>query len=217
MNSPLERVLAKLPGAKRQGNSYKAKCPAHDDLQASLSVSAGDDGRVLLKCFAGCEPKAVVERLGLQMSDLFAEKLRAATPARKRIVATYDYRDAGGELVYQAVRYEPKDFHQRRPDGKGGWTWSTTDIEPLPYRLPELLASDGLVLIVEGEKDVHALEALGFVSTCNSGGASKWKDTHAKHLAGRDAVVIPDHTKQALNTRRKSLRRWWASRSRFGW
>ena len=44
-------------------------------------------------------------------------------PGRSKIVATYDYRDAAGGLAFQVVRFEPKDFRQRRPDGKGGWVW----------------------------------------------------------------------------------------------
>lgn len=47
-------------------------------------------------------------------------------PAARRIVATYDYTDAHGELLFQVVRYHPKDFRQRRPDGKGGWVWKLT-------------------------------------------------------------------------------------------
>ncbi len=39
---------------------------------------------------------------------------------KPHIVATYDYRDERGTLLYQSVRYEPKDFRQRRPSGKSG-------------------------------------------------------------------------------------------------
>ena len=52
----------------------------------------------------------------------------------------YDYLDADGALLYQTVRYEPKDFRQRRPDGKGGWTWKGPE-RPVPYKLPELIKS----------------------------------------------------------------------------
>ena len=60
---------------------------------------------------------------------------------RRRIVATYDYRDEAGELVFQVVRYEPKDFRQRRPDGQGGWTWQVKGVRQVPYRLFELRAN----------------------------------------------------------------------------
>src|SRR5262245_16492864 len=53
-------------------------------------------------------------------------------------IATYDYRDERGDLLFQVCRFEPKTFRQRRPDGKGGWTWSVKGLRRLPYRLPEL-------------------------------------------------------------------------------
>ena len=48
-----------------------ARCPAHDDKQASLSISIGEDGRILLKCFAGCDTEHVIKALGLEWNDLF--------------------------------------------------------------------------------------------------------------------------------------------------
>ena len=50
-----------------------ARCPAHEDRHASLSIGEGHGGRILLKCFAGCTPREVVAALGLTMSDLFAD------------------------------------------------------------------------------------------------------------------------------------------------
>ena len=70
------------------------------------------------------------------------------------MVAEYDYCDPAGNVRYQVVRKAPKFFVQRRPDGKGGWVWNMEGVEPLPYRLPELLAApDKSVFISEGEKD----------------------------------------------------------------
>src|SRR5262245_3843677 len=56
-----------------------------------------------------------------------------------RIVATYDYRDESGTLLFQVVRYEPKDFRSRRPDGTGGWVWNLNGVRRILYRLPEIL------------------------------------------------------------------------------
>jgi hypothetical protein len=74
-------------------------------------------------------------------------------------------------------------------------------VKPLPYRLPEVLASikDGRpIFIVEGEKDVETLRSHGYVATCNSGGAGKWTVEHAKWLKGADVGVIPDNDKPGL-------------------
>ena len=54
---------------------------------------------------------------------------KTTTPGPKpRIVATYNYHDHEGKLLFQTVRYEPKDFRQRRPDGSGGWIWNLTGV-----------------------------------------------------------------------------------------
>jgi hypothetical protein len=50
----------------------ESQCPNHDDRRPSLSVTEGDDGRVLLHCHAGCDPADVVRALGLELKDLFA-------------------------------------------------------------------------------------------------------------------------------------------------
>jgi putative DNA primase/helicase len=118
----------------------------------------------------------------------------AAAGYRRRIVATYDYEDEGGALLFQVARIEPKDFRQRRPDGNGGWTWKVKGVRQVPYRLPELIAGrGGLVLIPEGEKDCNALARWGLVATCNAGGAGKWRREFAAYFAGADIVVLPDN------------------------
>jgi hypothetical protein len=118
-------------------------------------------------------------------------------PGSATIVATYDYCAENGSLLYQVVRKYPHKFIQRRPDAseRDGWTWNLHGVRRVPYRLPQLLASDGgqTVWIPEGEKDVDALVALGLVATCNSGGAGKWQPEFARYLEGRRVVVLPDN------------------------
>jgi hypothetical protein len=106
----------------------------------------------------------------------------------------YDYRDESRTLLYQVVRFEPKDFRQRRPDDSGGWIWSTKGLRPLLYHRDKLQGRE-TVVIAEGEKDVDRLWSLGLSATCNAGGAGKWKPTHTQQLiaAGvKRVVVIPD-------------------------
>src|SRR5262245_37723375 len=122
VTNPIDEILSRLEGVKRAGNQWQAKCPAHEDRRASLSLKRGDDGRVLVHCFAGCSTKDICGALGISDVDLFASG--NGHQVKPQIVATYDYRDETGELLYQAVRYWPKDFRQRRPDGKGGWIWN---------------------------------------------------------------------------------------------
>lgn len=60
-----------LEGLRRNGSNYLALCPAHEDHAPSLSIGEGDDGRILLHCWAGCRTRDIVAALGLQWSDLF--------------------------------------------------------------------------------------------------------------------------------------------------
>ena len=110
------------------------------------------------------------------------------------ISATYDYADADGKLLYQVVRYAPKSFLQRRPDGNDGWIWDLEGVKRVLYRLPELLAApEHEVWIVEGEKDADRLASLGFIATTNAGGAGKWRSEFSDLLRGRHVVVLPDN------------------------
>lgn len=80
---PLEHLLAHLEGVRRSGAGYTAQCPAHDDRSPSLSMREGDDGRVLLRCFAGCSVREIVVALRLEMRDLFPMR-DPALPDRPR-------------------------------------------------------------------------------------------------------------------------------------
>ncbi|MCC7085191.1 MAG: hypothetical protein IT427_09315 [Pirellulales bacterium] len=68
--TPVERLLAKLPDAKPAGKGWAARCPAHEDRRASLSIAEGDDGRALVCCHAGCTVENVCEKVGLRVADL---------------------------------------------------------------------------------------------------------------------------------------------------
>jgi putative DNA primase/helicase len=194
---PVARVLAALENVKPNGSGHTARCPGHDDRHNSLKVDTGREGQALVHCHAGCEPERVVAALGWTLADLYpprAERVSQNGHGR-RLVATYDYRDEHGALLFQAVRFEPKGFAQRRPDGKGGWLWNLAGVRPVPYRLPDLLAADpaAWVLIVEGEKDADRLAALGFVATTNAAGAGKWRPELSQHLRDRRVCIIPDY------------------------
>ncbi len=127
------------------------------------------------------------------------------------IIATYDYRDEAGKLLFQVVRKVPKQFLQRRPSPSNPdvFIWNTNGVRHVLYRLPELLAADPAqpVFITEGEKDADNLAALGLVATTNPGGAGKWRRDFADYLRGRDVVILPDNDeageKHATDVRHK--------------
>jgi hypothetical protein len=193
MSDPVRGVLGRLKGVKQYGSGWMARCPAHEDGTASLSISEGREGAVL-HCHAGCSPEAIVAALGLAMTDLFADPKENS--ARSEIIAAYDYTSEDGELLYQVVRFGPKkDFRQRRPDGRGGWHWKLGDVRRVLYRLPEVLEAVSLgkpIYVAEGEKDVDAIRDAGGVATCNAGGAGKWKPAYNDALRGANVIVIAD-------------------------
>ncbi len=193
----LDSFLEHLHGVRKTGdNQYMAKCPAHDDQKASLSVKKGENGGIVLHCHAGCETREIVASMGLKMVDLAPNGL-PPNPTARRIVAIYPYYAANGTLLYEIVRYDPKDFRARRPDGQGGHIHNLEGVERVLYQLPLVLAAiarEDDVFIVEGEKDADRLTAFGVTATCNPGGAGKWKDSYTASLAGATRVfVLPDN------------------------
>jgi replicative DNA helicase len=198
----VDLLAGRLPQAKKQADgSYMALCPFHDDHTPSLKIGIGTGERGAFHCF-GCETSGnllqLSEKIGLAVRWMPDEMKREQTrkPAQRKIAATYDYVDENGEVLYQVVRFEPKDFRQRRPDGKGGWIWNLAGVRLVLYRLPELreAASAGSrVYIVEGEKDADRLWADGLVATTNAQGAGKWRAEYAASLAGVEAIIIPDN------------------------
>ena len=191
----IDEILTRFPDARESNGQWSARCPVHEDRRASLSISAGDDGRVLLCCHANCPTSAIVEKLGLKMKDLMPSKNGTPKSSKPRIVKTYNYCDADGTLLFQVCRYEPKDFRQRKPIPGGGWSWSVKNVKRVPYRMPELLAAEKAktVFIVEGEKDADRLCGLELVATCNAGGAGKWCKEFAQYFQGRQVAILPDN------------------------
>jgi len=193
--------IARALNARRSGAGWIAKCPAHDDKNPSLSI--GDaDGKVLLHCHAGCAQGDVID--ALKAHGVWQPE----RTENSRIVAEYDYTDEQGNLLYQVVRYQPKDFKQRRPDGCGGWIWRKGSRQVL-YHLPEVLEAP-IVFVVEGERDVETLREYGFVATTNAGGAkAHWAPQFTEALRGREVILIPDNDapgrKRVMNIARALL------------
>ena len=187
----INEFLAHFDDVKRTApNQWRARCPSHDDRVSSLSITANADG-IGLYCHAGCRTEDVVKAAGLTMSDLFFDHKEP----RSRITATYDYTDRDGALLFQVVRYTPKGFRQRRPDGKGGWIWNLQGVRRVPYHLPELISADPSepVYVVEGEKDSDRLRSLGLTATCNPGGAGKWRTEYNRFFQDRNVIIVPDN------------------------
>lgn len=209
------------PMVKVREGQWKVRCSFHADRTPSMLVGIGARGWGYF-CY-GCGARGDVIRYVMETRSLrFLDAVRFMTdgnvpepvyravrplkdydraPARKgvgqgRIVATYDYFDEEGTLLYQTVRYAPKDFRQRQPHPSGhGWLWTLQGARRVLYRLPELVAAatDRPVYVLEGEKDVDSWRATGRLATCNPCGAGKWRPEYSETLRGRAVVIIPDN------------------------
>ncbi len=169
--------------ATKTGNDWKAICPNHDDTNPSLSISAE---KKVFYCHA-C-------KWGGRLYD--PDYARSKYGSKE--VAYYDYLDERGELLYQGVRNEPKNFCFRRPDNNGGWIYNLKGIKRVPYKLPEIVNSsnDIPIIIPEGEKDVDILYNIGFLASTNPMGAGNWKEEYNDYFENRTVILVPDNDKQ---------------------
>ena len=183
----IDLALSRLKGVKKISGGYQATCPCHDDQHQSLSIREYK-GKLLLYCHAGCSFEQIVKALDLKPDR------NSDAPV---ITDIDDYTEPDGTLRYQVIKYKPKAFKQRRPDGKGGWIWNLNGIIPTLFRMPELLKAikDGKsVFIVEGEKDAKNLLKNEQEATTISGGAStKWHPSLVPLFEGAKVIIIPDN------------------------
>ena len=178
---------------RRDDGSVIAACPA---CRASGSDKTGNHLKIEASGKFGCVANPGD---GEHRKEIFRlVGIKSAPKAASRIVATYDYTDANGKMKFQEVRKEPKDFLQRQPDGKGGWTWNLKGVELVLFRLPEInraVAKGTPIFLCEGCKDVLAMARKGFAATCNPMGAGKWRDSYTETLKGADVCIIADRDK----------------------
>jgi DNA primase len=191
-----------LPNTKKiRGHEYRALCPFHEDKNPSFNFN---DQTGMYLCH-GCEEKGdgfhfYAETHGLNDKMDFPKILKGIAEdfgihgeqQGKRIIETYDYTDAEGNLVSQVCRMEPKGFKQRRRDENGNWIWDLHGVETVLYNLPDVIKAKE-VLIVEGEKDADMANDMGFTATTCPMGAGKWRDHYNLSLKGKDIVLLPDN------------------------
>ena len=205
----LENALSHFKVQKRTGNRIQAFCPAHDDTNASLSITISDD-KILLFCHAGCSVKDILKSANLTFSDLFA----------KPPTDIYQYRNADGSFSHEKVKYKTpkgKTFTQRHIDNDT-IVDKLGDIRRIPYNLPDVnqaIKQGSPILYVEGEKDADTAKLLGYTAT-TMGGASDWKDEYKNYFKNANVIQIPDKddaglklahkTTESLKTVAKSLK-----------
>ncbi len=216
----VEPLLARLERVGKTHTGWAARCPAHEDDRPSLSIGVGEDGRILLRCFAGCELDAILQRLGLETRDLFGQPppapgrpSGAAFPATD-VPAVSEWlratRHLPGEEVARMLgantrggpavvfRYLDGDgrilYDKFRPVGGQKTFWRVPRGRPSAlYGLAELPKEKRQrVIIVEGELDLHALRSVGIVPVVSvpDGVGSRLSPELLQPLDGFSEVII---------------------------
>lgn len=199
--SPVERLIERLEGVRRGATGWMAKCPAHEDRQASLSLTEGDDGRALVYCHAGCATEAVLAALQLTEADLFERKL-SVVPIRprnrpKQGKLIYKIRDANGAVVALHVRSETengKRFTWQLPDGRIGLNGTrTADLPLFGSEHATKWTRRRPIVITEGEKAAAALMHAGYRALGTvTGAATAPSPAVLSCLLDRDVILWPD-------------------------
>jgi len=207
----LHQVLINAGFVHVHNGAYR--CGFHDDARESAGVYERD-GIWRVKChgcgFGGDVFDVRAKAEGRDVADVLRETNattngqhngQGKSKPQRKIVADYDYVDSFGALLYQVVRYHPKDFRQRQPDGNSGWIWNMKGVDRVLYRLPEINQSDAerFIFIVEGEKSADYLNKRDLCATTTVGGAEKAHLTDLSPLRDRHVVVIPDADAKGRN------------------
>ena len=186
--------LAKLSNVTGSNGQFSARCPAHDDKRNSLSVSQGEDGRILVHCHAHCSVENIVSSLGLTFRDLFSEldPSYCAYGAGNSEVNEFLY---GRNLkkVKSVSADGSKTYYWQYWNG-AKWENGRNSIIPPLYKGNAGELTDNIIYIVEGEKDVLTLEGIGIAAISLPDGAkSKWHESYADELRGKSIYIIPDN------------------------
>lgn len=202
-----DEMLTHFQIQKRYGDKAQARCPCHDDKQASLTITKGRRS-ALLHCHAGCNFEDIIQSVGLKKQDLYFEERppgsswRAYVQGRehKRIEAVYNYvSSANGEYAFTKIRMQDKRMiygvlcNNRFSYGLNGR--HRKDLKSVYGDLKALnkaIAENNPVFIPEGEKDVDTLTKRGYTAI-TYGGVNDWQSDFATLFKGAEIYILADN------------------------
>ncbi len=128
--SPIERLIGRLNGVNKNGNGWSARCPAHDDQRASLSIAEGDDRRALVCCHAGCDVKAICAAVDMTPADLFPTLIPTVRPTS--IPATRsDVKGTRPAKIFATSSDAVAQLQRRHGPPSAQWTYQNALGEPV--------------------------------------------------------------------------------------
>lgn len=202
-----DEILTHFQIQKHYGDKAQARCPCHDDKQASLTITKGRRS-ALLHCHAGCNFEDIIQKVGLKKQDLYFEERppgsswRAYVEGRehKRIEAVYNYVSAiNGEYTFTKIRMQDKRMiygvlcNGRFTYGLGGR--HRKDLKSVYGDLKALnkvIAEGKPIFIPEGEKDVDTLTKRGYTAL-TYGGSGDWQSEFATLFKGAAVYILADN------------------------
>lgn len=198
----LQEILSRFEGVKqRNNNSYQCKCPAHEDKQASLTIS-GENEKILFHCHAGCNTETILSQVNLSFKDLHTEQTadwRSWLEKVKggKVEDVYNYLDEQGNYLYSKVRLKTSQgkrivygmIENNRIKLSVG---NTTKVLYHLKNLKEARETGKILYLPEGEKDCHTLEKKGLLAA-TYGGVGDWKPEFALLFKDINLVVLPDN------------------------
>ena len=196
----LDEIIRHFDKPKPNGaNSYMVRCPCHNDKQQSLCITE-KDGKILVNCFAGCNPQTILWAVGLNESDLFNNDSQNASGTSDRPAsAEYFYGPDLKKVRFyrQSADGWHKTFCWKHLDENGEWQNGMGGKTPPLYQQYKLdiarrrarkpadsnMSDNGdlfedepfnIVFIVEGEKDADTVNhKLELEAVCSPHGGSK--------------------------------------------
>lgn len=211
-------IVSRFTVKRSSGNKSQCICPAHDDREASLTISQGD-GKTLIHCHANCDPEAILSAVGLTMKDLFdgdqiqtGEKWRSYVENRekRKIEDVYNYVGLNGEYAFSRIRLSGKKFLYGRFEGDRfvyGLNGKSRNTIPAVYcngleGVRKAIADGKRIFYCEGEKDVKTVNSHGLTGiTCGASG--DWNDDCKVLFAGADVVILSDNDRAGKESSRK--------------
>lgn len=187
---------------KKSGDKYLSLCPAHDDSNPSLCISESGDGKILLKCFAGCSVEKICASLHIPITSLFRKDIQE-NPEKGGTIE-YVYTDEEGNPLYKKIRTPGKQFFISSYK-EGIWKKGLSTSKRVLYHLPEVIRAKNnkdYIFLVEGEKDADNLRFFGLTATTPIEGAgSHLSKQYVDQLTGCHIVLLYDEDEAGYSRR----------------
>lgn len=149
MSQHLQILLDRLEHVRQSGNGWRANCPAHDDKRSALIINEGDDGRILLLCYAECGALEIVHSVGLELKDLFPVRITRDMKPEQRREVQQDIKLAGWAAAGESLRHEGRILQVASQQIKAGEPLNDADNARLDAAINRITKA---VLVLKGGK-----------------------------------------------------------------